>query len=138
MNYWFCVTNERNWEIVKKHNTWGVSERNKSRIDLVEIGDILVFYVKRKKIAGIFKTTSKSSKVQKKIFDTAGFPEEETFPYRIKLEPLVLIENPIPFEKLIPKLRFIIKKSQWPTYLRRAMRTISEDDYETIVSFIYA
>ena len=45
--YWLCITNRENWEIIEKHNIWGVSERHKNTIMKVKKGDKLVFYVKQ-------------------------------------------------------------------------------------------
>lgn len=135
-NYWLCVTNAENWEKVKEKKIWGVSERNKGQIGRVKIGDVLVFYIKRKKIGGIFKAVSKSFKDKKKIFETKGFSEEERFAYRVKLKPIAIPKVPIDFSTLIPKLDFIIAKKMWGGYFRRAMQIIPLEDYEKIATLM--
>jgi predicted RNA-binding protein len=57
---------------------------------------------------------------------------EELFPHRVKLEKVILQKNPLPFDQLIPKLRFITNKKLWTGHLRRAMRLIPKEDYEII------
>ena len=66
-----------NWKVVKEKRIWGVSERHKSKLNRVEIDDILTFYQKQEKIEDkmlpsrisvIFKAASKPFKDEKKIF----------------------------------------------------------------------
>lgn len=99
----------------------------------VKSGDFFVFYVKPKKLAGIFRAASEPFESDEKIFSSAGFADEETFSNRVRLEPLIIPQAPIAFDKLIPKLKFITNKKKWALHLiGRAMRTIPKDDYETI------
>lgn len=134
-NYWMCVTNEENWDVIKKRNIWGVPERDKQRIQAVKTGDILVIYVMPKKIGGVFKATSQSFEGQDNVFSWGYFGREELFPYRVKMQPLILPKELLSFDELIPKLGFITNKKMWSGHLRRAMRTIPREDYETIYSF---
>ena len=133
-SYWLCVTNEENWEVVKERKVWGVSELNKGKIEGVKLGDVLVFYLKPKRVAGIFKTVSEPFKGEEEVFSSVGFADEEIFPYRVKLEPVTIPQEPIPFEKLIPELKFIGNKEKWAVYLRTAMRVIPKEDFELMVS----
>jgi len=138
--YWLCVANEVNWEKVQKLNTWGIRARFRKLIEQVKLGDELVFYVKPKRIGGIFKVVSNSYEDHKKIFSTKGFRggDRETFPFRIRLERLTVPEDFLPFEQLIPKLNFIANKEKWGGYLvGRALIPISEDDYDTIRDAIH-
>jgi len=99
----------------------------------VKSGDFFVFYVKPKKIEGIFRAVSEPFESDEKIFGSTGFAKEETFSNRVRLEPLIIPKVPIAFEKLIPKLKFITNKKRWAMHLMgRAMRRIPKDDYETI------
>ena len=67
-NYWLCVTNEENWKVVRCERIWGVSDRNKSLMQRVKRGDLLVFYVKKKKIGGVFEVLSDPFKDEHKVF----------------------------------------------------------------------
>lgn len=136
MKYWLCVTNASNWKIIKEKNVWGVSKRNKGMIQSATVGDILIFYVKPKKIAGIFNAATNPFTSAEKIFNTSGFSEEEIFPHRIGLKPFILPETSINFEELVPNLTFIISKIFWKGYLRRAMRTIPREDYEKMKTLL--
>jgi len=139
MAYWLCVTTEANWNVVKEKNVWGVGERFKSTIQKVKPGDKLIFYVMQtrknkdvipSRITGIFEAISEPYKDSTKIFKPYG--TEQTFPYRVKLKPIKILEKPITFKNLVPKLNFIKNKQRWSGSLRRAMIEIPEKDYKTI------
>lgn len=134
MKYWICVTNQINWDVVREQRVWGVTDRNRRRLQKVEPGDILVFYVKPKTIGGIFRAISKPFESDKKIFSSIGFVPKETFPNRVRLEEVVIPKEPIAFGRLVPKLGFIANKKRWGGYLMTAMLEIPEEDYETIRS----
>lgn len=132
VGYWVCVTNKENWHIVRQEKIWGVSKRNQKLLEKAEIGDFLVFYVKPKKLAGIFKIISKPFESKKEIFSSTGLVEKEIFPYRVKLEPMIIPNKFKDFEELIPRLRFIARKKTWPAYLRKAMIRISKNSYDVM------
>ena len=132
MKYWLCVTNDENWGIIKQKKVWGVPRRSRGFIERVKTGDLLVFYVSPKKIAGIFKAISEPFQDDEKIFSYEGFGREEIFPYRVRLEPVLIAQEPLQFDSLIPKLRFIVNKKRWTGYLRRAMIDIPKEDYDLI------
>ena len=130
--YWLCVTNEENWRVVRSKLVWGVSDRYKRKMEMLEKGDLLVFYVRPKRIGGIFKAASAPYVDKKPIFSSEGFRAGELFPNRVKLEPLLVPDEPIPFEPLIKELRFIKNKEKWTGYIRGAMRQIPEEDFKAI------
>ena len=139
MTCWLCVTTEANWNVVKEKNVWGVGERFKNTIQKVKPGDKLIFYVMQTKknkdiipsrITGIFEALSEPYRDPTKIFKPYG--SEQTFPYRVKLKPIKILEKPINFKNLVPKLSFIKNKQRWSGALRRAMIEIPEKDYQTI------
>ncbi len=130
MGYWMCVTNEKNWQIIRDKRIWGVSKRRKKIIGQVKPGDLLVFYVKPKRIGGIFKAVSKPFESDEEIFTPVN---GEIFPYRVRLKAVYVPMEPIDFEGLIPKLSFT-KGRRWSVMLRRGMFEISEEDYKIISS----
>lgn len=134
VNYWLCVTNEENWRIVKEKLIWGVPERRKAVVEQVKPGDLLVFYVRPKRIGGIFKAVSESFKDEERIF--TPIKGEERFPYRVRLESVNVPKEPIDFKELIPKLSFTKDKRFWTIMLRRGMFRVSKDDYEVIHGLI--
>ena len=82
------------------------------------------------RITGIFEAISEPYKDSTKIFKPYG--SEQTFPYRVKLKPIIMFEKPVNFKELVPKLSFIKNKQRWSGALRRAMVEIPEKDYNLI------
>lgn len=136
--YWLCVTNRANWEVIKKNNVWGVSDRHKKVIMSVSVGDKLVFYLKQEirgkekhppVIAGIYEVASEAYRDETEIF------EGGLYPWRIKIKPVKL--GQIEFKPLIPKLKFIRNKERWTGHLMgRAMIPLPVEDYELISSLL--
>ena len=134
--YWLCITNRENWEIIKKHNIWGVSERHRRMIAQVRKGDRLVIYVKQEirgkekypsAIVGIFEAVGEVYKDETEIFKGG------VYPWRVKIRPIKLGE--VNFKNLVPKLSFIRNKERWSGHLvGRAMIKISGEDYRIIES----
>lgn len=142
MNSWLCMTREENWNVIRSKRIWGVAEKDKKRLERVNVGDFLVFYVKQKrkkdeivgaKITSIFKAVSAPFFSQERIFASYLI---ELFPWRIKIQPEVTPKEPVEFQKLIPKLRFIKNKKNWGAHLQVVMRAIPEEDFNLIRSEI--
>ncbi|MDF2956156.1 EVE domain-containing protein [Candidatus Alkanophaga liquidiphilum] len=144
MRYWLCIADEANWEVIRKKNIWGVSERHKNTISRVRLGDKLLIYLKQEKVddeiresrvAGIYEAASSVFKDATRIFKTPKGMGDETFPYRIKLKPLKVFKKPVGFKPLIPKLKFVKNKRKWSGHLMgKAMREIPEEDFKLIAS----
>jgi len=145
MAYWLCITNSQNWEVIRKENVWGVSDRHKNTISRVKLGDKLLMYGIQEKTAekilepriyGIFEATSNVYREGKKIFKSKS---GETYPNRIKIKPVTIPDSPLEFKPLIEKMNFIKNKKRWNTHLfGRAMREIPEKDYKTIEKMLSA
>lgn len=131
LTYWLCVTNDENWEIVKRKKIWGVGKRSKGSIEQVRIDDVLIFYVMPKTIGGIFKCVSEPYEDQTEIFKWHQLGRKELFPYRVNIEPVIIPTELINIDRLIPQFRFINKKLgyMWSLQLRKGMLEIPESDY---------
>lgn len=137
VKHWFCVTSEGNWQVVKSMRTWGVPRKSGAGvIKKVEIGDKLVVYVKPKRIGGIFRAISKSFESDKKIFYWAEYGREEFFPLRVRLEPLIVADEPVNMNNLTSKLSFTKGKKRAGIAMRRSMFSISKGDFEQIRRFL--
>jgi len=136
VNYWLCVTNEENWDIIRRKRIWGIPARYKWLISKVQKGDFFVFYVSPKKITGIFQAVSEPFKDYRRLFSYKGFKRKEIFPHRVKVKPLVIAKEPIQFDNLVRKLKFIINKDKWMGYIRRAMIPIPKEDYDLIFDVV--
>ncbi|MBA2861829.1 putative RNA-binding protein [Methanococcus maripaludis] len=139
-NYFMCITNEENWNVVKDKKVWGVSEMYKNTIAKVEKGDMLLIYEmgitgkepKPQYIRGLYEVTSDVNRDGKKIFGAHPRNPNETYPLRVKLKEIEVFESPILFKPLVEKLEFIKNKKQWSGSLRRAMVPLNEKDFNTI------
>ncbi|MDH5462037.1 MAG: EVE domain-containing protein [Candidatus Bathyarchaeota archaeon] len=137
MKYWLCVTDEDNWQAIKEKKVWGVpAKRGKRQMEAVERGDCLVIYVKPKRIGGIFEAASEPYESSEKVFSWAEFGKPEIFPYRVRLKPVRVPNEPVHVGTLMDKLSFTKGIKRWGIFLRRAMFEISEKDYGLILSLI--
>jgi len=143
MTIWMASTNRENWEVIKKKNLWGVPKRNKNSIERSSPGDKILIFVRQENlgddilpsaITAAYEITSKPFEDQSEVFKKPPtMPGEEVFPYRVKLKPVKIFNDPLDFKTLIPKLEFITNKKQWTGHLRTAMREIPNEDYEFIM-----
>jgi predicted RNA-binding protein len=143
MTIWIASTNRENWEVIKTKKLWGVPKRNKKSIERSNPGDKILIFVRQEKagdeiipsaITGAFEIVSEPFEDESPVFKKPPtMPGEEFFPYRVKLKPVEVFEEPLDFKSMIPKLEFITNKKQWTGHLRTAMRTIPDADYEYIM-----
>lgn len=140
---WFCVTTRANDKISQQEELWGVSKRFEKSINKLQLGDTLVMYTMQEivdkeiipsAISGIYSVISSVYTESKFIFKTPRRMEHEKFPIRVKIKPIEIFRDSIPFKPLIPNMRFIKNKKMWTGSLRAAMRLISEEDYQYIIS----
>ncbi len=129
--YWLCVTRQENWEVIKKRRIWGVSERQRKSINQTKPDDILVFYVIPKKITGIYRVVSYPYEEQKALF-----PEGGMYPYRVKIEPLIILKEPKDFTPLISLLSITRGKKNWNAILQRVMIKMDENDFRIIQEYL--
>ena len=95
MAYWLCITTEKNWDVIREKNVWGVPERHRNVIAKVKPGDKLVIYIKQERvdnvvkeprIVGIFEVVSDPFRESTRIFSSKGVRNSgETFPWRVKI-----------------------------------------------------
>lgn len=135
MRYWLCITTPENWEIVKKHNVWGVEDRYETTMKRLKLNDLFLFYITNpaKAIAGIYKVTSEW------YYDEKSLEWNKLYPYRIKITPFVMPPALIPVdEKLIEELLFITDKSRRgrTVFFFPSMVLLTEEDYKTVEKWL--
>ena len=143
--YWLCITNETNWKVIKEKNIWGVPEKHRNTIAKVKKGDKLLIYLKQEKIndetmpsriVGAYEVISKPFKDFSRVFSPKGFSKREVFPWRVKIKPIRIFDEPIEFKHLVPNLKFITNKRNWFSHIQgRSMRVIPEDDFNFILKY---
>lgn len=141
MQYWMAITNEDNWQVIKEKKKWGVSKSYLNPISRTEIGDMLLTYcieeIRKEtkipsRVTASYKIISKPEKENTAIFKNP-YKRKEIFPWRINLELIEISDPPVEFKPLIKELKFIKNKKMWTGHIRKAMRTIPKEDYETIL-----
>jgi len=136
MNYWLCITTEKNHAVSLSENVWGVDHRNEKKLDKFEQGDELIFYVIGKKLGGAFKVISNVYKDENKIFNGG------LFPFRINIEP-IKIPNSEWFtdwtDEIIQNADFIKHKDyRWKfEFMGRSIKPLSKKDYNYLLSNIH-
>ena len=135
MDMWICVTNYENWLIIKSKRIWGVNDRWKKYIQRVKPGDLMIFYVIPKSIGGIFRVISEPYYDDTPIFYPVKIRKEK-FPYRVRLEPVIVLKDPVDFSPLVEEVSFIKNKQRWSAPFRRAMFKIDEKDFNIIRKYL--
>jgi len=132
VNYWMCVTSDTNWNIVKTRKIWATPKGNRRRMENVEIGDFLLFYVKGQGFAGIFTAASKIFADQSPLFEAKK--KNEVFPIRIRLKVYLLPEKTIPLMEARKKIGFLSKPGAG---LQLSMRLVEKEEYEAIRALMF-
>jgi len=142
MTYWIASSNRDNAEVVREKHIWGVPRRNRSLMHRVKSGDKMLVYVRGEQegetalpsaITGAYEVVSDPYEDETPIFLTPRHMGNEVFPFRVKVRPVAIFDEPLEFKPLIPDLKFITNKKMWSGHLRVAMREIPEEDYRLIL-----
>ncbi len=141
MTAWLCILNRANFEVVKRTNVWGVSERHKNQPTKSKIGDKCVFYMlperslgeRTASIGGVFEIISAPYFDDSLLFGPHRDPEER-FPFRVRIKPIEIYQPELPFAGLVSLFKFITNKQNYGGHLLgKAMRQIPEEDLELII-----
>jgi len=85
------------------------------------------------RVVAVYEAISEVFKDQSRIFKSPP-GRNEVFPYRVRLKPIKIFEQPIDFKSLIPQLKFIKNKKKWTGHIQgKAMKEIPEDDFKLII-----
>lgn len=140
---WLCISTRANDEVTRKKLVWGVAKRYQNTIARVKKGDTLLMYTMQKiadgevipsAVTGIYEASSEVYEDNSSIFVAPKAIGSEVFPLRVKVKPVKIFKEPIPFKPLVPKLTFIKNKTMWSGSIRTAMRVIPEGDFQTIIN----
>jgi len=125
--YWILITTEQNYKICVKEGLWGV-EHAKRMIKEMKPGDLVVFYIKGKKIfAGPFIVTTEAY-----YEDRVKIWPDKTYSWRIgiKLYKRYVEKNA---EEVVEELEFIEDPKKWGAYLQGEIRRISKQDFKKLM-----
>ena len=142
MNRWLCISTRANAEVTRKKHIWGVARRFTNTIARVKKGDTLLMYTMQEivdrevipsAITGIYEVISDPYEDESHLFVTPKALGNEMFPLRIKVKPIKVFAEPIPFKPLVQEMSFIKNKTMWSGSIRTAMRIIPKEDYQKIL-----
>jgi len=137
MNYWICILNRENFNIVIQKQKWGVAERYKKILYNVNVGDKLIFYITKESVFnGVSEVASDSFIDEEDIFLSLKKDRTQKFSHRIKIKPVIFLEQITPIKPIILKLDFIKRKKNFQMhFMGKAMIPIGENDASTIISY---
>ncbi|MEM0268771.1 MAG: EVE domain-containing protein [Candidatus Korarchaeum sp.] len=131
------LTNDDNWPVVRSERVWGLPEGRENLIKRLKRGDYLFIYLTSSRrgkellpprLAGLFEVSSDPYRDPSRLF------KDRSYPNRVRLEPLIVPEEPMEFKPLIQKLEFLKNKRFWSAHLRSGLVRISERDFELLKS----
>ena len=137
MNHWLLTVSEQNFAI-SKEKRWSVQgfrKAQKRRVDRMQSGDRLMYYVSDLRVFAVSATiTSKAFKDTTPVW--VGFRDEEDFPYRVRIKPdCVLLEHQfLDALQLAPRLEFLKRwpLERWPLAFIGELNLLSRKDYEML------
>ena len=144
MTHWIASSNRENAKILNTKRVWGVPRRNRTLMQRVKPGDIILVYVRQEKkgdttlptaITGAYEVIAEPYEDHSRRVVTPPQMGDEGFPSRMKVRPVAVFPEPLEFKPLIEGLAFITNKKMWSGHLRVAMREIPEEDYQLILQW---
>jgi len=143
--YWVVPVSEENWLVIKQLNIYGAPEPRGPRkpiYQLVEPGDVLIFYVTKKnarslggKFVGAYRVASAWYREEKPLWPDEIREGRVKYPWRARLEPVKIGEAD--FKELAPRLKFVVNKERPSAYLvgtpANAGKPIPEEDAKLII-----
>jgi predicted RNA-binding protein len=146
-HYWLLCMSEDKYEIARKQGLIGMSERAGKAIHRLGVGDMITFYINRKKVdsastdaaarvqqfRGIAKVSGEAFESNDLIWNVrAG----EIFPHRRPVEFISDFSTDV--RPLIEKLSFVTNMMYWALPLRRGYVEITSKDFSTIQAALEA
>lgn len=122
--YWLFVTNDTNWKTIKNKKIFGFDDRGRRDLEKLNIEDLVIMYIKGKKIGGIFEIKSLM------VVNNIKF-KDGNYPYKISLKKVLIPKEFLDLtEKMINNISIFKGMKKWGTILMgRATKEISKEDY---------
>jgi len=147
MNYWIFIVTEKkiNNKTYKaeeifnqrvKDKFWGIGEKTPNRLFLKK-GDRIIHYIGLPKIVFAGTSTLASNCFNLDNSDKEKYSHRKEVyktDYGVLLDEIDVWDNAKSVKELIPKLKFIENKEYWYSYFQGGVRSITEEDFRTIVS----
>jgi len=128
MTCWVGISERKAWDIVREKRIWGVAQRHADTISKVHLGDRILFYARDMEtpsVFGVFEVISELFVNHTPVFGNDG----EVYPLRLKLRPVILLDEPLPLASVAGDLETFAGSADWEAELEgKAMRAIPDAD----------
>jgi predicted RNA-binding protein len=137
--FWIVTVSEDNLELAISHNLIGLPARRNYYVQLMDEGDIVVFYIGKKRSGyydrqGIVANFGPIARIVGLPFhdETRIWKSKfgEIYPWRRKIS--IILNKQISARNIIKELSFVRNQSRWGLYLIRGVRRITAEDYKVI------
>jgi predicted RNA-binding protein len=139
--YWILCMSEDNYEIARTQGLIGLAERHKTAMRRLAIGDMMTFYISKKKVDSLPNDPANKVQQFREVARVTGdafesndliwhVREGEIFPHRRQVE--FLADGRVEARSLIPRLAFITNTAFWALPFRKGYVEITQKDFETI------
>src|SRR5262245_51357852 len=139
--YWILSMSEDNYEIARMQGLIGLAERHKVAMQKLAIGDMMTFYISKKKVdsppndpadkvqqfRGMARVTGNAFESNDLIWHVR---EGEIFPHRRQVE--FLADGSAEARPLIERLSFVTNTLYWALPFRKGYVEITQKDFGTI------
>ena len=118
-----------------KDKFWGIGEKTPNRIFLKK-GDKIIHYIGLPKIVFAGTSTLASNCFNLDTSDKEKFSHRKEVyktDYGVLLSEIDIWDDPKLVKELVPKLKFIENKEYWYSYFQGGVRSITEEDFGTII-----
>ncbi len=136
-NYWMVVQSTENFEISKRmgFEMHGLGRRFRKRAQRMEPDDRVLFYVSGlRKWTGVASITSRCFEDHSPVWKSHN--EREMFPYRVKLEPYIVLDEADYIDGLEvgPRLDYVKRwpPEEWPLAFMDALHLLPQKDFRLI------
>ena len=139
--YWILCMSEDNYEIAKQQGLIGMAERQRRAIQKITTGDMLTFYISKKKVdsppndpAHKVQQFRGTAQVTSEAFESIDLVwhvrEGGIFPHRRKVD--FISDTSAQASSLIDKLSFVANTAYWALPFQKGYVEITQKDFETI------
>jgi predicted RNA-binding protein len=145
--YWILCMSEDNYVIAMQHGLIGLAERHKVAMQKLALGDMLTFYISKKKVdslpndpaekvqqfRGLARVTGEAFESNDLIWHVR---EGEIFPHRRQVE--FLADRSAEARPLIERLSFVTNTSFWALPFRKGYVEVTQKDFDTVCEALAA
>ena len=136
-NYWMVNVSPAYYEATRErgHDLLGMGKAQKRRVQRMEVGDRVLFYVRNLRIfSAIVTINSTYFEDHTPVWEPAD--GEEGFPWRVRLRPSMVLkeEEYIDARLIAPRMQYVRKwtPEEWPLAFQGLLHLIPKEDFEML------